>query len=201
MIQAVGNLGKAMTVATKLLTLEDFLNHDDGTDNRYELVNGKLIPMPTESELNNRIASLLFAQFLQLGLPFYSLRIGAQIAVSGARASARQPDFMVLSEDTATALEDAKHCLITFDMLPPQLVVEIVSPKQENRDYRHKRTEYAGRQIPEYWIIDPIAQKITVLRWVDGLYEEQVFEGEQVVVSAQFPSFKLTATAILTAGR
>ncbi|NJN30697.1 MAG: Uma2 family endonuclease [Synechococcales cyanobacterium RM1_1_8] len=144
-----------MTVATKPMTLAEFLEYDDGTDSRHELVNGNLIPMPTESELNNRIASLLFAQFLQLGLPFYRLRIGAQLAVSGARASARQPDFMVLSEDTATALENAKHCLITFDMLPPQLVIEVVSPQQENRDYRHKRTEYAGRQIPEYWIIDP----------------------------------------------
>lgn len=86
-------------------------------------------------------------------------------------------------------------------MLPPQLVVEIVSPKQEKRDYRHKRTEYAGRQIPEYWIIDPTAQKITVLQWVDGLYEEQVFEGKQAVTSSQFPAFKLTAATILTAGR
>ena len=177
-----------MTVATQPITLEDFLNYDDGSDRRYELVNGELVPRPTESDRNNRIASLLFAQFLKLGLPFYRLRIGAQIAVSGARASARQPDFMVLSEDTASALENARHCLVTFDMLSPQLVIEVVSLQQESWDYRYKRTEYAGRQILEYWIVDPIAQKVTVLEWVDGLYEAQVFEGEQAIVSSQFPS-------------
>lgn len=29
-----------MTIATKPMTLEDYLNYDDGTDTRYELVDG-----------------------------------------------------------------------------------------------------------------------------------------------------------------
>jgi Uma2 family endonuclease len=137
-------------VPQTLLTLEEYLAYDDGTDSRYELVDGQLVALPTESDLNNRIVSFLFAYFLQLGIPFYCLRIGAQIAVSGARATARQPDLMVLSEETAAELRGATHCLISHDMPPPVLVVEVVSPKQADRDYRYKRTEYAGRHIPEY---------------------------------------------------
>lgn len=190
-----------MLIATQPMTLEDYLKYDDGTDTRYELVNGELIPMPTESELNNRIASFLFAYFLQSGIPYYCLRIGAQIAVSGARATAREPDLLVLSEETAAALEGAAHCLITQDMPPPSLVVEVVSPKQENRDYRYKRTEYAARQIPEYWIVDPIAQKVTMLEWVDGLYEEQIYQEEQAIASPQFGTLNLTAATLLSAGR
>jgi Uma2 family endonuclease len=190
-----------MSVVAKPMTLEEYLNYDDGTDTRYELVNGELVVMPTESNLNNQIASFLFACFLQIGVPYYWLRIGAQIAVSGARASARQPDLMVLSEAAAAALDGASQCFITHDMPPPLLVVEVVSPGQENRDYRHKRTEYAGRRIPEYWIVDPITQKVTVLQWVDGLYEDQVFEGDGAIVSALYPSLGLTATQVLTAGR
>ncbi|GAB4196343.1 MAG: Uma2 family endonuclease [Coleofasciculaceae cyanobacterium] len=190
-----------MSVAAKPMTLEDYLNYDDGTDTRYELVNGELIAMPPESNLNNQIASFLFATFLQIGIPYYCLRIGAQIAVSGARATAREPDLMVLSEEAAAALDGATQCLITHDMPPPLLVVEVVSPQQENRDYRHKRTEYAGRHILEYWIVDPIAQKVTVLEWVDGLYEEQVYQGEQPIISPRLSSLKLTAARVLTAGR
>jgi len=190
-----------MTVATKPMTLEEYLNYDDGTDTRYELVDGELIVMPTESDLNNQIASFLFASFLLLGIPYYCLRMGAQIAVSGARATAREPDLTVLSGETAAALDGATHCLITHDMPPPILVVEVVSPKQENRDYRHKRTEYAGRHISEYWIVDPIAQKVTILEWVDGLYEEQVYQGEAAIASHLFPSLSLTAAQVLTAGR
>ncbi len=190
-----------MTVATRPMTLEEYLNYDDGTDTRYELVNGELIAMPTESDLNTQIASFLFACYLQLGIPYYCLRMGAQIAVSGSRATAREPDLMVLSEACAAALDGAKHCLITHDMPPPLLVVEVVSPNQENRDYRHKRTEYAGRQIPEYWIVDPVAPKVTILQWVDGLYEEQVYTGAAVIRSSLFPDLTLTAAQVLAAGR
>jgi Uma2 family endonuclease len=190
-----------MSAATKLMTLEEYLNYDDGTDTRYELVNGELIAMPTESDLNDRIATFLFAYFLQIGIPYYCLSMKAQIAVSGTRATARQPDLMVLSEEAATSLNGANQRLITHDMPPPLLVVEVVSPKQENRDYRHKRTEYAGRQIPEYWIVDPIAQKVTILEWVDGLYEEQVYQGDTAIVSPVLPSFTLSAEMLLSAGR
>ncbi|PZV07584.1 MAG: hypothetical protein DCF22_21775 [Leptolyngbya sp.] len=55
-----------MSVSTKPMTIEEYLNYDDGTDTRYELVNGELSAMPTESTLNIRIAILLLAYFLQL---------------------------------------------------------------------------------------------------------------------------------------
>jgi Uma2 family endonuclease len=195
-----------MSVVTKLMPLEEYLTYDDGTDTRYELVNGELIAMPPESRLNIRIAIFLLNQFVQVGIPENQIALKTQIAVSGSRATAREPDLMVLSEAAAIALDGAKQSLITQDMPPPLLVVEVVSPKQEIRDYRHKRTEYAGRQIPEYWIVDhhhhhPIAQKITILQWVDGLYEEQVFQGDSAIGSSLFPSLMLTAAQILGAGR
>lgn len=37
-------------------TFEEYLNYDDGSDRRYELVNGELIELPPESEPNNAIA-------------------------------------------------------------------------------------------------------------------------------------------------
>ena len=32
-------------VAEKLMTVAEFLNWDDGTDTRYELINGRLVAM------------------------------------------------------------------------------------------------------------------------------------------------------------
>ncbi len=85
-------------------------------------------------------------------------------------------------------------------MPPPMLVVEVVSPNQEKRDYRYKRSEYAARGIPEYWIIDPMLQKITILEWIEGMYEEKVFQGEDRIISPQLGTLSLTAKEILTAG-
>jgi len=190
-----------MSIASKLMTLQDYLEYDDGTDKRYELVDGVLSEMPPESNLNNQIASFLFATLLQIGVPYHQLRMKVQVAVSGGRATAREPDFLVLSEDSAAALEGSTQCLITHDMPPPLLVVEVVSPRQESRDYRYKRAEYAARQIPEYWIVDPTNQKVTVLNWVDGLYEEVVMKGAQRIASPQLSTLKTTAAEILAAGR
>jgi Uma2 family endonuclease len=84
-----------------------------------------------------------------------------------------------------------------MDMPPPLLVVEVVSPNQEKRDYRYKRTEYAARGIAEYWIVDPIAQKVTILEWVEGLYEEKVFMGDKAIESSVLGSLDLSVDRVL----
>lgn len=189
-----------MTATSQKMTLQAYLDYDDGTDTYYELVNGELVEMPTESELNRRIASFLFAYFLQQGIPAYRLTMKTEIAVTGSRATVRLPDVMILSETLATALEGASRSIIMLDMPPPLLVVEVVSPKQENRDYRYKRSEYAARGIAEYWIVDPMQQKVTVLEWVEGLYEEKVYQGKSKILSPLFGVLDLAADQIL-AGR
>ena len=188
----------AMTVATaKKITLEEFLQFDDGTDTLYELENGELIAMPSESDINQRIAIFLLTYFAQLGIPSYRLRMKAEVAVHSRQVGVRVPDLVVYSEELAKVLEGATRSLILMDMPPPLLVVEVVSPNQENRDYRYKRSEYAARGIAEYWIVDPIQQKVTLLEWVEGFYDERVYEGESTIVSAIFTNFQLTATQVL----
>jgi Uma2 family endonuclease len=106
---------------------------------------------------------------------------------------------MVLSEELATALKGASRSTVTIDMPPPQLVVEVVSPGKENadRDYRYKRSEYAARGIAEYWIVDRVQGRVTVLEWVEGLYEDKVFQGNEQIVSGLFGVLQLTAAQIL----
>ena len=123
-----------------------------------------------------------------------------EIVVSGSRATTRLPDLMVLSEELATAMEGASRSTVMMDMPPPMLVVEVVSPNQENRDYRYKRSEYAARGIAEYWIIDPVQQRVTVLEWVEGLYEEKVYAEGSLIVSPLLGRLALT-TAQLLEGR
>jgi Uma2 family endonuclease len=82
----------------------------------------------------------------------------------------------------------------------PLLVVEVVNPDSVKRDYRYKRSEYAALEIPEYWIVDPLEFKVSVLLGNDGLYEELVFTGTQTVASKVFPDLRLTASQISAAG-
>jgi len=190
---------KVMTISQPRLTLEQYLQYDDGTDTRYELVNGELVAMPTENDINGRIALFLVVQLAQL-IPYQLLRCNSTaIAVSGSRATTRIPDVIVLSEELATVLEQAEKSVITFDMPSPRLVIEVVSPgkSNEDRDYRYKRSEYAARCIPEYWIVDPIRELVTVLVLVDGLYEAIEYRADQTIVSPSFPALQLTANQVL----
>ena len=52
------------------------------------------------------------------------------------------------------------------------LVMEIVSEDDRRRDLEIKREEYAQAGIPEYWIVAPQEECITVLRLRDGAYVE-----------------------------
>ena len=181
----------------KKLTAEEYLTYDDGTDTRYELVRGELVEMPPESNLNARISMFLLGQFLEL-VPFTRLcHKDAEIEVASVRATFRIPDLMVLSEMGEAVLANCPRNTITLEMPPPLLVIEVVSPDAPARDYRHKRSEYAVRGIPEYWIVDPTQQKVTILTLVEGFYDETVFEGDTPLVSPTFPSLTLTPNQIL----
>jgi len=78
------------------------------------------------------------------------------------------------------------------------LVVEVVSPgkKNEDRDYRYKRSEYAARGVAEYWIIDPIKSQVMILMLVEGLYEEKIFSGTDRLQSEVFRELNLTAEQV-----
>ncbi|MEO1145552.1 MAG: Uma2 family endonuclease [Cyanobacteria bacterium J06638_22] len=184
------------------MTMEDYLAYNDGTDTRYELVDGELVEMPTESQVNLNIAKYLLFE-LAKHLPIALIAIATEVEVSGKRAKSHIPNLMVHSEESYVALSGGKRAILLRDMLPPAMVVEVVSPGQENRDrdYRYKHTEYAARGIAEYWIIDPEMQQITLCVWVNGRYEDRVYQGDAPIDSTVIPDFRLSTAQILAFGQ
>lgn len=192
-----------MTHTPVKLSFEQYLEYDDGTDNRYELCDGELIPMPPESGENIWIALWLRDELVQLVNRRLVLPTNCcELQVIG-NPQNRFPDLVVIREEHLEPTK--KRQTITLNMAPPRLVVEVVSPyrsqKDENykRDYIEKRLQYEQRGIPEYWIVDPIAQLVTVLVLVNGSYQATEFSGLQQIVSPTFPELGLTAAQILEA--
>jgi Uma2 family endonuclease len=195
-----------MTVATqRRMSLEEYLTYDDGTEARYELVDGVLVEMGTESTINTQIAMYLIAVFMGLGIPYYRLGFKQKIEVESNYASARDPDLIVHTEASTLAIKGRKEACLFLNEPNPKIVVEVVSPGTEStdnykRDYEQKPKEYAGRGIPEMWLIDPARSVVLVLTLVDGEYQEATFTGNSVIQSPAFPGLKLTAIEVLTAG-
>jgi Uma2 family endonuclease len=186
-------------------TIEEYLDYDDGSDTRYELVNGELVEMAPENPLNPVIASFLFAAFLGMGIPYYRLVIGHQIATDSAKVISRQPDLIVHTEESAAAILSGGKLLMP-EMPLPLLVVEVVSSSETDkrsytRDYVEKPKEYASRGISEFWQIDPGRAVVIVLTLKDRAYQAREFRGSDRVISVTFPNLQLTAEQILRAGR
>jgi Uma2 family endonuclease len=187
------------------LSLEDYLSYDDGTDTRYELVNGVLVAMGAESTANNWIAAFLYAAFLKSGLSYNRVAMKQKIEVQSSYVSAREPDLIVHSEESTQALSGRLEACLRLTDPNPLLVIEVVSSSDtdrtsKTRDYIEKRAEYETRGIPEYWIVDPIGKLILVLNLVDKVYQVAVFVDDQPILSTLFPELGLTANQVLAAG-
>jgi Uma2 family endonuclease len=174
-------------------------------EGRCEYVDGELVEVPSESELNDWIANLLMILLVNSGMiaPRLIRPHSCEIEVRG-KPKTRYPDLVILREEHLSLTQ--KRLLIRLEMPNPQLVVEVVSPGDETsdnyqRDYLDKPKQYADRGIPEYWRIDPSRQVVSVLQWVDGQYQETPFKGTEPMVSPTFPELQLTAAQILNAGQ
>ena len=186
-----------MTAITKsLYTFEEYLNYEDDPDNRYELVDGKLVLMNPPTFRHILIAKFieqeLDREINRLQLPWLTIREGG--IRTGWRKS-RIADLYVVDRERVMDSLDESGILST----PPLLVVEVVSPEAIKRDYRFKRSEYAALGIFEYWIVDPRSQQVTILVLDEGLYEETVFTFGRELVSPTFKDIKLTTQQIFNA--
>jgi Uma2 family endonuclease len=190
------------SVTKPRMTFEEYLTYDDGTDRRYEWIDGVLVEMPTESEFNAWLSLALQLYFIRAGLvkPRLTHRYNCEVEVPVLKPQQprnRFPDFVILRPEHIELTQ--KRLTIRLDMPPPLLVMEVVSPGQTNRNRNHedKRAQYQTRGISEYWLLDPEQQIVTVLSLVDEVYQETVFRGDNHLISPLFPEFALTAEQVL----
>jgi Uma2 family endonuclease len=114
----------------------------------------------------------------------------------------RSPDLTIIREEHIQQL--LRRNTIRLSMAPPVLVIEVVSPGelQRDRDYVAESAQYLDRGVPEYWIVDPDPQTVTVLELRESQYAEVgVFRESDRIISPSFPEFVLMAQQILVAGQ
>ncbi len=193
-----------MTVATdRRMTLKEFLTYDDGTDTRYELEDGILVEMGTEATINTKIAIYLIQTFLNL-VAYNRIGIKQHMEVQSRHATARDPDLMIHSDDSAAAIEGLTQACLRYGDPNPLIAIEIVSPgaegsKNYKRDYEYKPREYADRGIAEFWQIDPTREWVKVGILTDDEYQFATYRGDDALTSPTFPELALTAAQILGA--
>ncbi|OBQ37499.1 MAG: hypothetical protein AN487_10130 [Anabaena sp. CRKS33] len=186
-----------VTTLVKNLSFEEYLNYDDGLGLKYELVDGKLeIMNPPKIEhflIVNFLDTTLTAEIKRLSLSWLCFR---ETGVRTGRNKSRLSDLSVVTLEDAKELQNASAVFQS----PPLLIVEVVSPESVKIDYRYKRSEYAALGVSEYWIVDPLEFKISVLFLEEGLYEDTVFTANQKIRSRTFPELSITVEQVFNAG-
>ncbi|BAZ27878.1 hypothetical protein NIES4074_03060 [Cylindrospermum sp. NIES-4074] len=192
--------------APKKLTFREFLEQYPN-DSICELINGDIVEMDA-TRAHKSIQYALMRKFDQecdrVQLDYI---IGNDIKIRTLTAKGeeqgRKPDISVVSGSMWRAnLSD--YAAFTS---PIQLAVEVVSTNWED-DYEDKLDEYQRLGIPEYWIVDYLAQgsrkilgypkvpTIFVYQLVDGVYQVQSFQGDNRIISITFPELVLTANQV-----
>ncbi len=153
------------------------------TNHLIEFNNGVLEFLPMPELIHQLLSSFLyeslkgFVRERKLGTVLY-----APYRVRVAEGKHREPDVLYVPRG------GTMHRHYTGDA---KLVIEVVSEGADNRarDLVEKRADYAAAGIPEYWIVDPETQTITVL----------ALDGEAYKTHGEFQPGQ-TATSVLLDG-
>jgi Uma2 family endonuclease len=105
----------------------------------------------------------------------------------------REPDLLLLLS-AADPRRQNRLCL------GADLALEVVSEEKPERDLVDKRGDYAEGRVPEYWIVNPQAETITVLRLRANAYEETgTYRRGESAVSTILAGFSVTVAAVFDA--
>lgn len=155
---------------------------DDGT--RYEILDGVLYVTPAPN-MGHQNAVLWFGMYLKshIQLAGRGIVLIAPFDVDlGAGRTVVQPDVLVVLEEHRSVLTAARA------IGAPDLVIEVSSPSTASHDRRRKMDAYAGAGVPEYWIADPNAATVELLRLEHGEYVSAgVFRGGALLPSLVVP--------------
>ena len=167
----------------RMLTVEDMENMPDD-EFRYELDDGVLIVSPAPSPLH-QLALTRLAVTLDAACPD-GLVVLVGVGVNINRFQHRVPDVAVVGVD---AFKTA------FAETPPELAVEVASPRTRLYDRNRKKDVYEGFGVPSYWIVEPAADRpeLTVFSLRDGKYLETAHVTGDEEYQAEMP-FRVTIT-------
>jgi Uma2 family endonuclease len=147
----------------KRLTLEEFLALPEG-DVTYEFVNGEAIPKYKDEEMSPKFSHSSTTGALFLLLSAWAQRKG-RVVIEWAIKLTRDrqdwvpvPDISYLSYSRlATDWFADEACPV-----PPELVIEIISPGQTFGEMVEKAASYIEAGISRVWVVDTKARTITI---------------------------------------
>jgi Uma2 family endonuclease len=174
-------------------TEEQYLLLSNQTNRLLEYTDGyiEVLPMPTDKHQ-------VILEFIFLALRTVVNALGGKVLFAPLRIQVRsgkyrEPDLLMVLDATDPRRQNEYW-------LGADLVMEIVSPDKPKRDTEEKPTDYAEAGIPEYWIVNPLTDTITVLVLQGETYVEHgVFGRGSQATSNLLEHFSVSVDDVLDA--
>lgn len=167
--------------AEKRMTVDEFLQWDDGTETRYELIDGQIVAMAPPSRQHGTVV----------------MNVGSFI---NGRMRERTPCHaeseagIVITDKRRWQADVVLTCQATeSNIVDPILIVEVLSPSTRSRDFADKLPDYKTLpSVLEIWLVD------SERRWVQVWWREpEGWHGRDHVGGGTFHSAVLDGEVLL----
>lgn len=179
-----------MVVEAHKLGYEDYLRMpEDGR--KYEILQGELYVAPSPSRTHQKVLRNLV---LPLTSHIEQYDLGelyfAPLAVRLTPDEPVEPDILFVLKNRLSIIAESGV------RGAPDLIIEILSPSKPRYDRVTKFNRYLQVGVPEYWIVDPIAQTIEQFVLEDGRYVPIEPIEENVVGSLVIAGLHLSMSSV-----
>ncbi len=188
--QAWKNLLVAVMPPQGEWTEEQYLTFTDHSSRLIEFTDGCLEPLPMPTDRHQSILEFLYEAFVGFVRPCGGKVHLAVLRLRVRAGKFREPDLLLLR----SAKDPRRQNRFWTGA---DLVLEVVSRDKPHRDLIDKRGDYAEGGVPEYWIVNPDDETVTVLRLQGASYVEAgVYRRGESAASDVLPEFAIDVGAV-----
>ncbi len=182
------------SIGAKRLTFEGWRALPE-TKQRYEIVDGVMLmppgPTPDHQWIMMEIAIRLRGFVSERGAGVV-LTAPVDLLIRSEPLRTRQPDILYLSAERTGIKGRAELQGLQFLEIPPDLVVEVLSPSNSRRDIEDKMEDYRRIGVRECWLVSPEAETVEVLNLsAEEVATTAIFGVDGTLRSAVFDDFTL----------
>jgi Uma2 family endonuclease len=180
-------------VANDLISVEDFYQLvPDGQ--KADLIDGVIYMASPDSRRANDLTGFVY-RLLQ---DFLEVR-GIDGKVFFSRYACRLGEFRAPEPDVGYVRPERVGLVGEGGMRgAPDIAVEVVSRESQHRDYGEKRRLYEESGVSEYWIIDPIQQRVEFLVLEEGRFRLAPLEQNRIFRSRALSGFWIDVDWLLS---
>ena len=174
-------------------TQDQYLQMTNHSRRLLEFTDGRLEVLPPPTDRHQSTLESIFLALHGFLKPRGGTVLFAPLRLQLREGKFREPDLLLLRDANDPRRQNAYW-------LGADLVLEVVSPDDPERDTRIKVADYAEAGIPECWVVNPADATITVLRLAGAEYGAHgVFRRGDTATSALLDGFAVAVDAALDA--